>query len=80
MPTKQELEKLSTIRLAVMCGKVADDPEHYSEAGSEKAFELKTEWASLQTPPESSLKDQQKKEEQLLTLHTRMTEFLAGIL
>jgi hypothetical protein len=80
MPTKQELEKLSTIRLAVMCGRVADDPEQYSQAGSEKALELRTEWASLQTPRELSLKDQEKKEQQLATLHTRMVDFLAGIL
>lgn len=80
MPTKQELENLPTTLLVVMCDKVADDPKNYSEAGAEKALKLKTEWATLQTPPEPSLKDQQKKEAQLLTLHARMAEFLAGIL
>lgn len=80
MPTKQELEKLPTTQLAVMCGKVADDPKNYSEAGAQKALKLKTEWASLQTPPDPSLKEQQKKEGQLATLHTRMADFLAGIL
>ena len=80
MPTKQELEKLPTTQLAVMCSKVASGPKHYSQAGSEKAFELKTQWALLQTSPESSLKDQQKKKSQLLTLHKRMAEFLAAIL
>lgn len=80
MPAKQELEKESTIQLAVMCSKVADDSEHYGEDSSDKAFNLRTEWTSLQTPREISLKDQEKKEEQLATLHTRMAEFLAGIL
>ena len=80
MRTKQELEKLPTTQLAVMCSKVADDPKRYSEAGSEKALKLKTEWASLQTPPQPSLMDQRKKEAQLQTLHNSMAEFLAGIL
>lgn len=80
MPTKQELDKLPTTQLAVMCSKVGDDPKNYSQAGSAKASELKAEWVSLQTPPESSLKDQEKKEAQLVSLHERMTSFLAGIL
>jgi hypothetical protein len=79
MPPKQEFEKLSTVRLAAMCGKVADNPKQYSEAGAEKAFKLRTEWASLQTPREISLTDQEKKEAQLAALHTRMAEFLAEI-
>jgi hypothetical protein len=79
MPTKQELEQTSTVVLAVMCGKVADDPEHYGEDISDKAFNLRSEWASLQTPHEMHLKDQEKKEEELATLHTRMVEFLAGL-
>jgi hypothetical protein len=79
MPPKQELEQTSTVVLAVMCGKVADDAEHYGEEISDKAFNLRTEWASLQTPPEISQKDEEKKKEQLATLHTRMVEFLAGL-
>jgi hypothetical protein len=80
MPTKKELEQTSTVRLAVMCGKVADDPEHHGEDTADKALKLRTEWASLQTPREISFKDHEKKEQQLATLHTRMVEFLAGIL
>jgi hypothetical protein len=80
MPTKKELEQTSTVVLAVMCGKVADDPEHHGEDTADKALKLRTEWASLQTPREISFKDHEKKEQQLATLHTRMVEFLAGIL
>ena len=64
-PTKQDLEKCQTVVLAVMCGKVADDPNHFTKADVDQALELKKEWFSLQTPPELSLQDQQKKEEQL---------------
>jgi hypothetical protein len=79
MPTKKELEQTSTVVLAVMCGKVADDPEHYGEDTSDKAFNLRKEWVSLQTPPEISHKDEEKKKEQLATLHTRMVKFLASL-
>jgi hypothetical protein len=78
--TKQDLENCSTTELAVMCGKVANDPTHYTEAGAAEACSLKLEWMSLQTPPEPSLKGQQRKEAQLESLHTRMAEFLAGLL
>ena len=80
MKKQEELEKLPTTQLAVMCSRVADDSENYSEAGAEKALKLKTEWASLQTPPDLSVKDQQAKEAELSKLHNRMAEFLAGIL
>ena len=80
MPTKQELDKLPTTQLAVMCSKVAGDPEHYSPAVADEAAALKLEWTQLQTPPVPSLKEQQKKEAQLANLYTRMADFLGGIL
>jgi len=80
MPTKEELKKQGLTHLAMLCTKVCNDPAHYTWQGAEEALKLRTEWASLQTPPESSLKEQQAKEARLLSLHKRMTEFLAGIL
>jgi hypothetical protein len=78
--SKQDLEDCSNTELAVMCGKVANDPANYTESIAAKAWSLKLEWVSLQTVPELSLKDRQAKEAQLASLHMRMAEFLAGIL
>lgn len=78
MPIKRELERLPNVELAVMCSKVADDPKRYTEPGAAKAFELKKEWASLQTPPELSFKEEQKKKDQLGDWRTRAINFLAA--
>ncbi len=80
MSGKQELENLKTVALAVLCSKVAADPRNYTELGATTARELHKEWASLQSPPEMLLKDEQKKESQLAAWRTRAIEFLAGIL
>jgi hypothetical protein len=79
MLTKKELENYSTTELAVMCSKIADDPEHYTQVGADQAWELKREWASLQTAPEPSLNDERNKQAQLSRLHKRMAEFIVGI-
>lgn len=53
MPTKEELEQITTVLLAVECGKIAED-QRADETVAEKACELKQEWAGLmgrQTPP-----------------------------
>lgn len=80
MPTKDELEKLPNVDLAVLCGKIVNDAEHFTEENAAKAGELKVEWASLQTPPEAQLKDEQKKREQVAGWRTRAAEFLAAVL
>ena len=77
--TKQDLEKCPTVVLVVLCGRVADDPDHFTKLRAGEALELKKEWASLQTPPEPSLKEEQKKKAKLSLLHERMASFLAGI-
>lgn len=80
MPSKKELEKLNHIELAVICGKVADDPKGYAEQDATRARALRHEWVKLQTPPEFALKDEQKKRLQLAAWRQRVAEFLAGIL
>ena len=80
MPTRQQLANPSTTQLAVMCGKVADDPAHYGELNAERAAEFKSHWVLLQTPPHPILRHQPKKEAQLSKLREEMAEFLAGIL
>ena len=40
MPSKQELEGLPLTGLAVLCKKVADNPEKYTEAGAAVALKL----------------------------------------
>jgi len=80
MPTKDELGKLGNTQLAVLCSKVSESDNNYTEQSASKARDLKQEWVSLQTPPEPQLKDQQKKEAQLASWRTQAIEFLAGIL
>ena len=75
MASKQELEKLGTTELAVLCGKVAADATRYSESGAAKAFTLKQEWALLQSPPSPVLKEQQNKKVQLAAWRSRAIEF-----
>jgi hypothetical protein len=80
MSSQQELEKLDTTELAVLCQKIADSPSVYTEQGSVRAFELKLEWRTLQSSPEPALEKEQEKEAQLALLKIRMTEFLANTL
>ena len=80
MPTQEQLEKLNHVDLAVLCSRVADDPKNYTEEGASKGRALKIEWASFQTPPELSLKDEQQKRSDLESWKRRAAAFLAGIL
>jgi hypothetical protein len=79
MPTKDELERLPNVGLAVLCSKVAEDLSRYTEQGAAAARELKKQWAFLQTPPEMQFKDEQKKQAQLAEWRTRAINFLAEI-
>ncbi len=76
MPTRQVLERLGTTQLAVLCQKVADEP-HVDETTVERAWQLKQEWAMLQTRPEQNLTDQNDKEAKLMAVRQRMIDLLS---
>lgn len=80
MPTKDELEKKPLTELAVLCARVANKSAEYTQEYANEAAVLKKEWMSLQTPPESNLKQQSAKEAQLATLKKRMVVFLVRTL
>ena len=79
MLSKQELERLSSVELAVLCSKLAENSKLYTKQDAIKGRELKYEWASLQTPPEISFQDEQVKKAALAAWRTRAIEFLAGV-
>ena len=62
MPSKQELEGLPLTGLAVLCKKVADNPEKYTEAGAAVASKLREQWFLLLERFNPSLKEQQEVE------------------
>jgi hypothetical protein len=81
MANKQDLERLDSAVLAVLCQQVADATK--DEDTAEEARQLKREWALLvmrQTPPPPHYKvnEQLKGEEKELV--KRMAEFLADVL
>jgi hypothetical protein len=80
MPTEKELEMLGNTELAVLCGKIAADATKYAESAAAKAFNLKQEWASVQTSPSSVWKEKESKEVELASWRKRTIEFLAVIL
>jgi hypothetical protein len=75
LASREELETLNPTVLAVLCGKVADVSD---AATSEHARALKVEWASLQTPPSSSLTEERKKDAKRQDVRKRMLDFLEG--
>lgn len=53
MPSKEDLQRLNSIVLAVLCQQVADNPAIDNQT-AEKAWQLKRQWVLLQielTPP-----------------------------
>jgi hypothetical protein len=81
MANKQDLERLDSPILAVLCQQVADANKDADTA--EKAWQLKREWALLMIrrtppPPQYKLNEQLKDEKQELV--KRMAEFPAGVL
>jgi hypothetical protein len=78
MPSKQELEGLPLTGLAVLCKKVADNPEKYTEAGAAVALKLRELWFLLEDNP--SLREQEDGERKQAELKKRMAEFLADML
>ena len=81
MPSKQELEGLDIIRLAVMCQKVADDALMDSNT-AEKARQLKQEWVLLvarETPPPPSFAENEQIQVEKTALKKRMVELLMTV-
>jgi hypothetical protein len=80
MPTRQELEELTLLELAVRLGHVASHPEHHGEPVAEKALKLRSEWAHLRIlSPGLSIKDKRNIEARSLTLQNRIVDFLLEI-
>jgi hypothetical protein len=79
MASVQDLERRSLTELAVECGRVFKNPDHYSKEGSEKAGELLAEWKSLQSP-NADYRKQQEILAKRVANHKLMAEFLARIL
>jgi hypothetical protein len=75
MPSKQELEALPLTGLAVLCKKVADNPEKYTEAGAAVAVKLRELWLLSEERFNPSLKEQQEGERKQAELKKRMAEF-----
>lgn len=80
MPSKKELERLHSTRLAVLCQQVANNPSAYAPESAKKAQQLNLKWRRLQIAPDSSLKTKKKIKAQMVTLKERMADFLASIL
>ena len=79
MPSKQDLERIDAVLLAVMCKKIAKDPSVDTNA-AEKARQLMQEWVALterEMPPKPAKKDYDQMEADIDALKSRMAEFLA---
>lgn len=76
MLTKQQLESMSDVELAVRCGKIVDNPSAFPQEVVDNACDLKTEWVKLQTRPEPDYKKQQQMEARRADLKARMAAFL----
>ena len=79
MPTKQDLEKIDAVLLAVMCKKIAKDPS-VDPAAAAKALKMMHEWVALterEMPPKPTVKDYDQMEADIAELKSRMAEFCA---
>lgn len=82
MPTKEDLERMAMPLLAVLCGKVAEDPKA-SSVEADQARDMKQEWALLvasETPPSPSLEVHKEYEAKMERLKRKMVSFLAAVL
>jgi hypothetical protein len=75
MACRKELETLNSKLLAVLCEKVATVSDAPTAA---TARALRNEWASLQSPPSTSLKEERVKDEQRMDNRNMMLDFLQG--
>jgi len=74
--TKEELERLNIIELAVMCSKAA---KSLDGTAAEKGLNLKNEWVSLvarETPNAGDFQTHQKIQAEKAELKKRMVEYL----
>jgi hypothetical protein len=82
MPTKEDLEHMAMPLLAVLCGKVAEDPKA-SSVEADQARDMKQEGALLvasETPPSPSLEVHKEYEAKMERLKRKMVSFLAAVL
>jgi hypothetical protein len=75
MASRTELETLNSTLLAVLCEKVAAVSDAPTAA---VARALRNEWAALQSPPSTNLKEEREKDEQRLDNRNLMLDFLEG--
>jgi len=74
--TREELKRFNVVELAVMCQKVADDPD-VDEPMRQRALELRQVWTIIQVPLQPLLKEQKRHEAKLAALKDEMVEFLS---
>jgi hypothetical protein len=82
MASKEDLQRLDTIILAVLCQQVADNPTIDNQV-AEKAWQLKRKWVMLQierTPQPADYKLNDQLIEQEKKLGIQMANFLAIVL
>jgi hypothetical protein len=82
MPTKEDLERMAMPLLAVLCGRVAEDPKA-SSVEADQARDMKQEWTLLvasETPPSPSLEKHREYEAKMERLKRKMVSFLAAVL
>ncbi len=75
MPSRKELETLNSTLLAVLCEKLAAVSDAPTAA---RALALRDEWAALQGPPSTNLKEERVQDEQRQDNRKRMLDFLEG--
>jgi len=79
MPSKEELDALNIIHLAVLCQKVADDSSIDEETAT-KAGKMKWEWAHLVSrEPAPSYKENEQIQDEKAALKKRMIELLITV-
>lgn len=82
MASREDLQRLDTTILAVLCQQVADNPAVDNQT-AEKAWQLKRKWVLLQierTPQPSDYKLNDQLIEQERKLAIQMADFLATVL
>jgi hypothetical protein len=78
MPSKQDLESLDSIFLAIMCKKLSQDASAAADI-REQARRFKEEWFLLTETPGIDHSDDQMKSK-LASLKSRMIDFLAPLI
>jgi hypothetical protein len=81
MASKQELEKLSIVRLAALCENVAGSSAIDKKTAALAAM-LKLEWVKLvvrETPPPTDFKTYEQIQKEKAALKSRMVELLVTI-